>query len=124
MTRALVVDDDDSIRMVAEVALESVGGWEVLSADGGVAALELAATHRLDVILLDVMMPGLDGLETFRRLAADPATADIPVILVTAKVRVGDRVDWDGLGIAGVIPKPFDPMTLARDVSVMLGWPT
>ncbi len=124
MTRVLVVDDDESIRMVAEVALESVGGWEVLSADGGPAALELAAAHRLDAILLDVMMPGMDGLETYRRLAADPATAGIPVVLVTAKVRVGDRADWDDLGVAGMIPKPFDPMTLSRDVSALLGWPT
>lgn len=123
MTRALVVDDDDSIRMVAEVALESVGGWEVLTAEGGLEALALAAEHRLDVILLDVMMPGLDGLATFRRLAADPATADIPVVLVTAKVQVGARAEWDGLGIAGVISKPFNPMTLARDVSALLGWP-
>ncbi len=122
MTRALVVDDDDSIRMVAETALELVGGWEVVSVDGGLAALAAAAEQQLDVILLDVMMPGLDGLETFRRLAADPVTAEIPVILVTAKVQRADHAEWDGLGIAGVIPKPFNPMTLARDIAAMLGW--
>lgn len=120
--RVLVVDDDESIRVVAEVALESVAGWQVRTADGGVTGLALAAEHRPDVILLDVMMPGLDGLATFRLLQEDPVTREIPVVLVTAKVAHGDRADWDGLAIAGVIPKPFDPMTLGRQVAEMLGW--
>lgn len=123
MTRTvLVVDDDDAIRMVAEVALESVGGWSVLSADGGAAALVLAAQHRPDAVLLDVMMPGMDGRATFQALREDDVTRDIPVILVTAKVQVGDRPPWHGEGIAGLIAKPFDPMTLARDVADLLGW--
>ena len=69
------------------------------------------------------MMPGMDGLTTFRHLRADPATGDIPVILVTAKARVGERQAWDELEIAGVISKPFDPIALAADVSALLGWP-
>jgi len=122
--RVLVVDDDDSIRMVAEVALETVGGWVVLTAESGVAALEIAHAERPDAILLDVMMPGMDGLTTFRHLQEAEATRDIPVVLVTAKVQVADQPAWQGLAICGVIPKPFDPMTLARDVSDLLGWPT
>ena len=123
MTRTvLVVDDDDSIRMVAEVALETVGGWEVLSVDNGYTALEVAAARRPEAVLLDVMMPGLDGLQTLERLRADPATRDIPVVLVTAKIGVGDQAEWDGLDIAGVIAKPFDPMLLARDVARLVGW--
>lgn len=94
----------------------------MLSADGGEAALVLAAGHRPDAILLDVMMPGMDGLTTFRRLREGATTRDIPVILVTAKVQVDDRPPWLGLSIAGVIAKPFDPMTLSSDVSTMLGW--
>ncbi|MCW2791727.1 MAG: two-component response regulator [Nocardioides sp.] len=118
----LVVDDDDSIREIAEIALEMVGGLNVLSAPGGVRALELAREHHPDAVLLDVMMPDMDGLTTFRHMQGDDTISDIPVILVTAKVQVGDRQMWDGLAISGVISKPFDPMTLAADVSRMLGW--
>ena len=100
-----------------------MAGWEVLTAAGGAEALELAARHRPDAVLLDLMMPDMDGLTTFRHLRADPATRDIPVILVTAKAQVGDRQAWDGLPVAGVISKPFDPMTLAADVAALLGWP-
>ena len=120
--RVLVVDDDDSIRMVAEMALETVAGWTVLTADGGLVALDIAARELPEAILLDVMMPGVDGPTTFRRLQADPVTRDIPVILVTAKIGVGDRNLWPELAVAGVIPKPFDPMTLGADVSRLLGW--
>jgi CheY-like chemotaxis protein len=119
----LVVDDDDDIRELTRVALELVADWGVLTAAGGAEALELAARHRPDAVLLDLMMPGMDGLTTFRHLRADPATGDIPVILVTAKARVGERQAWDELEIAGVISKPFDPIALAADVSALLGWP-
>lgn len=118
----LVVDDDDSIREIAQLSLELVGGWQVLSADGGVSALEQAAEHRPHAILLDVMMPVMDGIQTFHRLRADERTQDIPVILVTAKRQADERQVWDGLPIAGVIPKPFDPMTLAQQVSALLDW--
>ncbi len=119
----LVVDDDDSIREITQIALEMVAGWDVLTAGGGIEALELAARHHPDAVLLDLMMPDMDGLTTFRHLQAQPATRDIPVILVTAKVQVGDRQMWDGLPVSGVVAKPFDPMTLAADVASMLGWP-
>ena len=118
----LVVDDDDLIREVAQVALESVAGWTVLTADGGAGALAVLAEHRVDAVLLDVMMPDMDGLTTFRRMQEEPALRDVPVVLVTAKVQSGPRPVWDGLAIAGVIPKPFDPMTLGDEVSAMLGW--
>lgn len=120
--RVLVVDDDDPIREIAEIALEMVGGWQVYTADGGLAALELAREHHPDAVLLDVMMPDMDGLTTFRHMQADPSISDIPVVLVTAKVQVGGQQMWDGLAISGVISKPFDPMTLAADVSRLLGW--
>ena len=119
----LVVDDDDDIRELTRVALELVADWGVITAGGGAEALELAARHRPDAVLLDLMMPGMDGLTTFGHLRADPATGDIPVILVTAKARVGERQAWDELEIAGVISKPFDPIALAADVSALLGWP-
>ena len=68
------------------------------------------------------MMPDMDGPTTFRHLQADEATRDIPVILLTAKVQVGDRQVWDDLAVAGVIPKPFDPMQLTTEVAEMLNW--
>ena len=120
----LVVDDDDSIREITQLALEVVGGWQVLPASGGEQALELAAAHRPDAVLLDVMMPGMDGLTVFRHLQADETTRAIPVILLTAKLQVGGQKIWDDLAVIGVIPKPFDPMTLSDDVSTMLGWPS
>jgi CheY-like chemotaxis protein len=118
----LVVDDDDSIREIAEIALELVGGLQVLTASGGVEALELTRKHLPDAVLMDVMMPDMDGLTTFRHMQDEEAIRHVPVILVTAKVQVGERQVWDGLAISGVISKPFDPMTLATQVGEMLGW--
>lgn len=116
----LVVDDDDDIREITQLAIELVGQWSVLTAGDGPTALDLAREHRPGVILLDVMMPGMDGPATFRRLREDPATEDIPVILLTAKVQVGHRQVWDDLDVAGVIAKPFDPTTLAAEVDEIL----
>jgi len=118
----LVVDDDDSIREIAEIALQLVGGLHVLTASGGVEALELTRKHLPDAVLMDVMMPDMDGLTTFRHMQGDEDIRHIPVILVTAKVQVGERQVWDGLAISGVISKPFDPMTLAAQVARMLAW--
>ena len=104
----LVVDDDDSVREITQLALEVVA--------------ELARAHRPDAVLLDVMMPEMDGPTTLRHLKADETTRDIPVILLTAKVLAGERQAWDELAISGVIAKPFDPMGLPAEVSRMLGW--
>ncbi|WP_435741301.1 response regulator [Nocardioides sp. SYSU DS0663] len=123
MPRALVVDDDDAIRELTMVALETVAGWEVVTAEGGEPALALAVEHQPDVVVLDLMMPDMDGRTTFQRLQAQPATAHIPVVLLTAKVQVGDRQVWDDMAVAGVIPKPFNPLTLATDIAALVGWP-
>jgi CheY-like chemotaxis protein len=120
--RILVVDDEDDIREVAQLSLEMVGGWEVLTASSGAEAVRRAAEERPDAILLDVMMPGMDGPTTFQQLRGDPATAAIPVILLTAKVQPADRRRFVDLGVAGVLAKPFDPMELAAQVSEALGW--
>jgi CheY-like chemotaxis protein len=118
----LVVDDDESIREITKIALEAVGGWQVLTADGGVAALAAAREHRPDAVLLDVMMPDMDGPTTFRHLQDDPTTAHIPVVLLTAKVQIGEKQVWNEIAVAGVISKPFDPMTLHVQVAELLGW--
>jgi len=120
--RILVVDDDDNIREVAQTSLELVGGHEVFTADCGRDGLARAREDRPDAILLDVMMPDLDGPATFERLQADPATRGIPVILLTAKMQASDRARFAELGVRAVLPKPFHAMTLSDEVGEILGW--
>lgn len=117
-----MVDDDELLREVAKASLELVGGWRVSTAASGAEARRRATTEQPDAILLDVMMPGLDGPTTLAGLRADASTRGIPVIFLTAKVASEDLPDWRRLGLAGVIPKPFDPMTLAADIADLLGW--
>jgi CheY-like chemotaxis protein len=121
--RILIVDDEDDIREVAQMSLEMVAGWEVIPARSGDEGVRLAAEHRPDAILLDVMMPGMDGPATAALLRNRPETAAIPVVLLTAKVQPADRRRLEALGVAGVLAKPFDPMELANQVSAVLGWP-
>jgi two-component system alkaline phosphatase synthesis response regulator PhoP len=120
--RILVVDDDEGIRQVAQMSLEMVGGHDVLTAACGYDAVARARATRPDAILLDVMMPGLDGPATFLQLQADAGTREIPVILLTAKLQPADRARFVKIGVRAVIAKPFDPMTLADEVAEILGW--
>lgn len=120
--RILIVDDEDDIREVAKVALELVGGWQVLTAHSANAGLGLAESEQPDAILLDVMMPDMDGPAVFRKLQENSATRGIPVVLLTAKVQASDRQRFADLGVAAVIAKPFDPLKLADQVSQVLGW--
>jgi CheY-like chemotaxis protein len=118
----LVVDDDDSVREITQLSLEAVAGWRVRTATSGAHALQLLRERLPEVVLLDVMMPGMDGPTTFRAMQEDPALRHVPVVFVTAKLRIGGAQPWDGLDVAGVISKPFDPMSLASEVSTLLGW--
>lgn len=118
----LIVDDESDIREIAQATLELTAGWRVVAAESGEAGLALAASQQPDAILLDVMMPGLDGPETLRRLRSSSATAGIPVIFMTAKVQATDRQRWADLEVQGVIPKPFDPMALGSDIADALRW--
>lgn len=120
--RILVVDDEDDIREVASMSLETISGYAVITARSGVEAIRLAQTEHPDAILLDVMMPEMDGPSTFRQLQSMPETSSIPVILLTAKVQANDRAKFASMGVAGVLPKPFDPMTLGAQVAEVLGW--
>jgi CheY-like chemotaxis protein len=120
----LVVDDDDDIRELTQLALEAVAGWTVLTADCGAAAIQAAREHLPDAVLLDMMMPDMDGLTAFGHLQAHETTQTIPVILFTAKAQVpGERPPWAGHAIRGVIAKPYDAMTIADQVTEILGWP-
>ncbi|MEN9204123.1 MAG: response regulator [Thermostichus sp. DG_1_6_bins_120] len=121
--RVLVVDDEDDIREVAQLSLEIMAGWEVWGAPSGKEGIRIAETTRPDVILLDVMMPDMDGPTTFRQLQANPKTQDIPVILLTAKVRARlVKEQFLPMGVCGVITKPFDATKLADQVAETVGW--
>lgn len=118
----LVIDDDDDIRAITRLCLEAVGKCNVRTEGSGEAGLAAARAEPPDAILLDVMMPGMDGLATFERLRAMPETCDIPVVLLTAKVASVDDRRFDGLGVKGVIAKPFDAMGLPAELARIVGW--
>ena len=121
--RILVIDDEEDIRAVSRMSLERVGGWEVLDADSGARGIELAEAERPDAILLDAMMPEMDGPATIQRLKSEEATREIPVLFLTAKLQPAERERYVELGAVDVLAKPFDPMTLPDDVAAALGWP-
>jgi len=121
--KVLVIDDEPDIRRIARLGLARVGGMDVIEAGGGAEGLAKARAERPDAILLDVMMPGLDGPTTLARLREDPETAGIPVVFLTAKAIAAEVERLKSGGAAGVLTKPFDPMTLARDLRAVLGMP-
>jgi CheY-like chemotaxis protein len=116
----LLIDDEADIREVASMSLEAIGGWRVSSADCGEDGIAKAIAEEPDVILCDVMMPGIDGPATFKRLQEHPVTQGIPVILLTARVQRADRLRFAQLGVTGVLPKPFDPMALSDQVDALV----
>jgi CheY-like chemotaxis protein len=116
----LLVDDEDDIRRVARMSLERVGGWTVTDASSGEEALAAAGRERFDAVLLDVMMPDVDGPSTLGRLR--PVIGDdVPVVFLTAKVQPADVTRLRELGAVGVIAKPFDPMGLSGELARLLG---
>lgn len=116
LQRILYVEDESDIQAVAKLALEMVGGFTVKICSSGEQALREAPGFAPDIILLDVMMPGMDGPTTLTALRALPALADVPVAFMTAKVQPAEVAHYKTLGARDVIPKPFDPMTLAAQV--------
>ncbi len=120
--KVLIIDDEDDIREVAALSLESIAGWEVVVASSGAQGLVRAAESKPDAILLDVMMPGMDGPTTFRELRRNPATSSIPVLLLTAKVQATDQRRFADLGVNAILFKPFDPLTLSSQIAEVLGW--
>jgi CheY-like chemotaxis protein len=122
MKRILVVDNEIYIQEAAQMCLETIAGWEVMTASSGHEALITAEAEQPDAILLDLMMPEMDGLITFQRLQANPSTQAIPVILLTGDLQSADSQNCRDLGIKAMIAKPFDPITLAQQVSNLLEW--
>jgi CheY-like chemotaxis protein len=119
--KVVLCDDDPDIRAIGEMSLRDVGGWDVVCVNDGYAALEAARAERPDLILLDIMMPRLDGPGTFEKLRLDPQCSEIPVVFMTAKAQSHELRGYTELGAAGVIAKPFDPITLPDEIRALLG---
>ena len=115
--KILCIEDETDIQTVAKLALETVGGFVVEMCGSGEEAIEKTPEFLPDVILLDVMMPGMDGLETFRAVRALPAARETPIIFMTAKSQAHEVSQLLELGALGVISKPFDPIDLSRQVT-------
>jgi CheY-like chemotaxis protein len=116
LKKILYVEDEPDIQMIARVALENVGGFELLVCSSGAEAVEKAATFDPDLFLLDVMMPGMDGPTTLLELRKIPQLAKTPVMFMTAKVQPQEIEFLKSLNVADVIAKPFDPMGLANNI--------
>lgn len=114
--KVLLVDDDPRIRKIAQISLEGVGGWKVSLVASGFEAIEAATKEKPDVILLDVMMPEMDGPTTLAKIRENKEIAEVPVIFFTAKVQKQELDSYLALGAAGIISKPFDPMKLPAEI--------
>ncbi len=119
--KVLLVDDEEDVREIARLSLGRVGGMEVCDAASGPEGVLRAAQERPDFILLDMMMPDMDGPATLNALRANPETASIPVIFLTAKALPSEIDRLRQMGAVGIVTKPFDPMTLASEVRRILG---
>lgn len=119
LKRILMVEDEPDIRTVAELALEAIGGFELTACESGLQALEKIDECRPQLIVLDVMMPGMDGPATLKAIRGLPGYATTPAVFMTAKVQSDEVQGYLELGAAGVIPKPFDPLSLAEQIRVI-----
>lgn len=120
--RILIIDDEQAIQAVASLSLKLEADWQVITANSGIEGIAIAGQEQPDAILLDVMMPILDGIGTFKQLQQGPLTRNIPVILLTAKAQAAEQQQFQSLGVAGVITKPFNSLTLASQIAQVLGW--
>jgi CheY-like chemotaxis protein len=120
--KLLVIDDSALIREAAKIALGTIGGWQISTAVSGEEGIERAISEQFDAILLDVVMPGMDGIAVAERLRAVPATSSLPIIFLTAYDRLEDSERLRNVRVAGVIAKPFNVSDLTRQVAVLLGW--
>jgi len=119
LTSLLYVDDDDDIREIVEMSLGLDGSLKVSSSSGGEHALAAMRSEQPDLVMLDVMMPGMDGPAILERMRADPQLQHIPVIFMTAKTNPQEVAKFRGLSAIGVLAKPFDPMTLGSQVKAL-----
>jgi len=114
--RVLLVEDSHDIQLIVRISLENSGRFGITAVASGEEALEHLAESPADLVLLDVMMPGMDGMETLRRMRQRPGLAAVPVIFMTAKVLEHEVTQYKSLGVLGVISKPFDPVLLPETI--------
>ena len=124
ISKVLLVDDEPMMRRIGAMSLERVGKFTVVLASNGLDAMAVAEREKPDLILLDVMMPNMDGLATLQKLRASEATSAIPVIFLTGKTEQQEVDEYLATGAVGVIPKPFDPMTLPSQIHEILSTKT
>ncbi|MCP2727054.1 response regulator [Limnofasciculus baicalensis] len=117
----LIIDDEYRIREVTKMILEMIAGWTVLTANSGYEGIAIAQSDHPDAIILDMMMPDLDGTQTLARLQGDTATQSIPVLLITAKAMSLEAKQLSN-GVKAIIEKPFDPLQLPNTIANALGW--
>jgi CheY-like chemotaxis protein len=120
--RILVVDDDEDVRRLAVMSLARVGGHDVRSVGSGAECLEELTAQRPDVVVLDVMMPVMDGPATLAAIRDSGTTHDLPVVFLTAGIVAADMDRLRSLPVSGVLQKPFDPMTLPSQLAELLDW--
>jgi len=118
--KVLIIDDEDDIRRIARLSLAGVGGMEVVEAGSGADGVRKAAAEKPDAVLLDMMMPVMDGPATLAALRGDPRTAAIPVVFLTAQALSAEVERLKALGARGVLTKPFDPMRLSSELCALL----
>lgn len=118
----LLIDDEETIQEVVQVGIAIEAGWQVAIASSGLEGINLAENQQPDVILLDVMMPEMDGIDTLSQLKTNQKTSSIPVIFLTAKAQAEEKNQFQSLGVVDVITKPFNSMTLASQIAQILGW--
>ena len=116
----LIIDDEADIREATQICLEITGQWEVLKASNGPEGIAIAKTATPDAILLDIMMPEMDGLAILQKLQENSETRKIPVIILTAKAQSSEQRQFSQLNVSSVIAKPYDPMTLSDQISTAL----
>lgn len=116
----LIIDDDDDIREATQLCLEITGHWDVLKASNGQEGIAIAQSEKPDVILLDMMMPGMDGLTILKRLQDNPKTQQIPIIILTAKAQSHEQEFFRQLQVLSVITKPYDPLTISDQIFAAL----
>ncbi|MEM9979823.1 MAG: response regulator [Cyanobacteria bacterium P01_D01_bin.2] len=112
----LIIDDDADIREATQLCLELTGHWDVWKASNGPEGIAIAQSKVPDVILLDMMMPGMDGLAILQRLQDNPKTQQIPIIILTAKAQSHEQAYFGQLKVLSVITKPYDPMTISDQI--------
>lgn len=120
--RVLIIDDEEAIQTVVKFGLKMSVGWDVLTANSGPEGIDRAQVEQPDIILLDVMMPEMDGLTTFQHLRHHPQTSAIPIILLTAKAQASEKRIFQKTGVNGVITKPFNSLDLAGEITRILDW--